>query len=566
MAARRAAGIAVDGDAVSLGALTTYTEIRRSALCREHLPALVEAAATIGAAQIQNRGTLGGNIVNASPAGDTLPVLLAADAVVRAGRARGERTVRPNEFWPAYRHDGARPRRAAPAHPDPARRRSRDAVPQGRDAPGPVDQQGRDGARLARRQRAPPRRAWSDVRVALGSVAATPIRASRTEAALEGRPPTPETADRPPRRSQPSSIRSTTSARRPSIGGSSPRASSTASSARPAAGDRDRFGRSTLDLRSMARRHRAGRLRRGRRAALRGRARLPRTPGDGAAVRIGRGFFDTRPRDRPRDAGRGEDRAHRCASAARRAAGGVSALSFGEQGYDASGTERAAADEADASPPSWTGSTTRTRPFRVPLLCLRRRSVARGAAPRDDAPRSTADRDAELDRALDAVVDIARDRYATLTAASAEDGVIELGRTATARRRSALSASPRTRRRPRPRPDRGDRPRGRFHGRPHRRRQRQRHRHRHDEEHGLRVRQGSSRRRDRGLRPGPGRAFPRRAPGRIATVNIRAHHWAAIDVGGQPAPGCVIRGGEGTRVATVSATRGGDRSRPASRT
>ena len=65
-------GIALDGDALTLGALTTYTDIRRSPLCREHVPALVEAAATIGAAQIQNRGTLGGNIANASPAGDTL--------------------------------------------------------------------------------------------------------------------------------------------------------------------------------------------------------------------------------------------------------------------------------------------------------------------------------------------------------------------------------------------------------------------------------------------------------------------------------------------------------------
>ena len=82
-------GIAVDGDAISLGALTTYTEIRRSAVCREHLPGLVEAAATIGAAQIQNRGTLGGNVVNASPAGDTLPVLLAADASFELGSARG---------------------------------------------------------------------------------------------------------------------------------------------------------------------------------------------------------------------------------------------------------------------------------------------------------------------------------------------------------------------------------------------------------------------------------------------------------------------------------------------
>jgi hypothetical protein len=102
-------GIAVDGDAISLGALTTYTDIRRSAVCREHLPVLVEAAATIGAAQIQNRGTLGGNVVNASPAGDTLPVLLAADATFVLGSAGGERTVRASEFWPAYRRTALEP-------------------------------------------------------------------------------------------------------------------------------------------------------------------------------------------------------------------------------------------------------------------------------------------------------------------------------------------------------------------------------------------------------------------------------------------------------------------------
>ena len=187
-------GIALDGDAVSLGALTTYTEIRRSALCREHLPVLVEAAATIGAAQIQNRGTIGGNVVNASPAGDTLPVLLAADASFVVGSARGERTVAAAEFWPAYRQTALAPDELLAPDPDPAPGRSRAALPQDRDAPRPVDQQGRHGARLARRQRRP--RRGPDVRLALGSVAATPIRARATEAVLDGRSPTPETADR----------------------------------------------------------------------------------------------------------------------------------------------------------------------------------------------------------------------------------------------------------------------------------------------------------------------------------------------------------------------------------
>jgi len=102
-------GIALEAGSLVLGARTTYTEIRRSTLCREHLPALVEAAATIGAAQIQNRGTIGGNIANASPAGDTLPVLLAADASFVLGSARGERTVPAVEFWPAYRQTALAP-------------------------------------------------------------------------------------------------------------------------------------------------------------------------------------------------------------------------------------------------------------------------------------------------------------------------------------------------------------------------------------------------------------------------------------------------------------------------
>ena len=102
-------GIALDGDALSFGALTTYTDIRRSAVCREHLPVLVEAAATIGAAQIQNRGTLGGNVANASPAGDTLPVLAAADAVVVLRSADGERRVPFNELYTGYRATVMRP-------------------------------------------------------------------------------------------------------------------------------------------------------------------------------------------------------------------------------------------------------------------------------------------------------------------------------------------------------------------------------------------------------------------------------------------------------------------------
>jgi len=187
-------GITVDGAAIVIGAATTYTEIRRSDACREHLPALVEAAATIGAAQIQNRGTLGGNIANASPAGDTLPVLLALDAVIVVGGPRGERTIPAADFWVAYR-------RTALA-PDELILRVRIPVAGGREA-----RFRKIGTRraqaiskvvlaLAWRESGGARAAiWSDVRLALGSVADRPIRASATEAVLEGAMPTPETAD-----------------------------------------------------------------------------------------------------------------------------------------------------------------------------------------------------------------------------------------------------------------------------------------------------------------------------------------------------------------------------------
>ena len=185
-------GIAVEGDTISLGALTTYTEIRRSAVCREHLPVLVEAAATIGAAQIQNRGTLGGNVVNASPAGDTLPVLLAADATFVLGSVRGERVVPAGAFWPAYR-------RTALA-PDELLLRIRIPLAAGREMRfrkvGTRRAQSISKVVVALGWRSDGASSpWTEVRVALGSVAATPIRATGTEAALDGRPPTPETAD-----------------------------------------------------------------------------------------------------------------------------------------------------------------------------------------------------------------------------------------------------------------------------------------------------------------------------------------------------------------------------------
>lgn len=96
-------GITDEGGALRVGALTTYTQLIRSELIQRHVPVLVAASRTIGAIQIQNRGTIGGNIVNASPAGDSLPVLAAYDAEVEIGSARGTRLVAFNEFYAGYR-------------------------------------------------------------------------------------------------------------------------------------------------------------------------------------------------------------------------------------------------------------------------------------------------------------------------------------------------------------------------------------------------------------------------------------------------------------------------------
>lgn len=96
-------GISERGDALVLGALATYTSLIRSPLMRERLPMLVEAARQVGGVQIQNRGTIGGNIANGSPAGDSLPVLAAADAVVVLRSVDGERRVPLTGYYTGYR-------------------------------------------------------------------------------------------------------------------------------------------------------------------------------------------------------------------------------------------------------------------------------------------------------------------------------------------------------------------------------------------------------------------------------------------------------------------------------
>jgi len=101
----------VDGGlgGLEIGAATTFSEIRSSAAVRAAFPALVDAASQVGGWQIQNRATLGGNMANASPAGDSLPVLLALDAVVVVAGPRGEREIPYTGFHVGYRKTALEP-------------------------------------------------------------------------------------------------------------------------------------------------------------------------------------------------------------------------------------------------------------------------------------------------------------------------------------------------------------------------------------------------------------------------------------------------------------------------
>lgn len=96
-------------DAIEIGAGTTFTDIRRDAMVAEELPLLAQAAAWTGSIANQNRGTLGGNLCNASPAADSPPALLAYDAVVTLISVRGERTVPYRDFHLGYKKTALAP-------------------------------------------------------------------------------------------------------------------------------------------------------------------------------------------------------------------------------------------------------------------------------------------------------------------------------------------------------------------------------------------------------------------------------------------------------------------------
>ena len=177
-------------DCVEIGAGVTHAFLRDAAQIHRHVPALVAAAATVGAAQIQARGTLGGNAANASPAGDTAPALLVTGGTVRLASRAGTREVPLAEFWTGYRKIAARPDEIIVAFRLPKRGKAQERF----------RKIGTRRAQAISKVMAASRilvekgtiRATA---IALGSVAPTPVRLAAVEAFLVGKKLSPKLID-----------------------------------------------------------------------------------------------------------------------------------------------------------------------------------------------------------------------------------------------------------------------------------------------------------------------------------------------------------------------------------
>jgi CO/xanthine dehydrogenase FAD-binding subunit len=182
-------GIEITSRHVTLGTLTTYTEIRGSDILAQEFPLLCRAAGETGSVATQNRGTLGGNIANASPAADSPPALLVYDAELELVSASGWRRVPYHGFWTDYRQTAMRPdelihRIRLPRATNRWKHYYRKVGTRRAQAISKVclaASARMDAGRIAQ------------IRIALGSIAPTVLRAVETERALEGKKLTPET-------------------------------------------------------------------------------------------------------------------------------------------------------------------------------------------------------------------------------------------------------------------------------------------------------------------------------------------------------------------------------------
>jgi CO/xanthine dehydrogenase FAD-binding subunit len=173
--------IDVDDEAVTLGALTTFSDILRHETLGSEFPLLGRAAADTGGIANQNRGTIAGNIANASPAADTPPALLVYDAQLELTSARGRRTVPYDRFHTAYKEMDLAPDELITAVRLPRRRGwSQHYRKVGARRAQAISKVCFAGAALVESGR------LADIRLAFGSVAPTVVRAFGTEAVLRG--------------------------------------------------------------------------------------------------------------------------------------------------------------------------------------------------------------------------------------------------------------------------------------------------------------------------------------------------------------------------------------------
>jgi CO/xanthine dehydrogenase FAD-binding subunit len=182
-------GIEATDTHITLGALTTYTEVQSDPILRREFPMLCQAASETGGLAIQNRGTLGGNIINASPAADSPPALLAYDAEIELVNIGGSRWLPYHGFHAGYKQ----------MHIAPDELLTRIRLP--RNTANVTHYYRKVGTRKAQAiskvcfaaTARTERELIDDARIVVGSVAPIVVRCIETEDTLRGRKPDDET-------------------------------------------------------------------------------------------------------------------------------------------------------------------------------------------------------------------------------------------------------------------------------------------------------------------------------------------------------------------------------------
>ncbi len=180
-------GVAIDGGDLAIGALTVHADIASSDIVRRHVPGLVDAASVIGDVQVRNRGTIGGSVAHADPAGDFPVILTALNASFVLESVSGRRTVAADEFFLDFFTTAmaANEILTQVRIPLPASGAGSAYVKLGHAASGYVVVSA--GALLSRHSGS-----CESARIAVGGLGSSPIRAAAAELELQGKPLTKE--------------------------------------------------------------------------------------------------------------------------------------------------------------------------------------------------------------------------------------------------------------------------------------------------------------------------------------------------------------------------------------